>query len=702
VAAWIILAVIGLASSRAATSALSTRFSVPGGKGIAANGAIMRRFGTGGTAAPVVPVLMLPRGVTVHSPGVRAELRMAFSRVAAAVPGSRVASYASTGDTAFVSHDGRTTFGLVYPPATMTMYDPQKPIARIRAALHGVTIAGSRFDVTGLDALSTGTGNNGGNGVMGMTAIAGLTALIVLIFVFGSALAILPLLMALVAIPTTFLVVWGLASVTYVSFIIEFLIALVGLGVAIDYSLLVVMRWREERAGGSTNEQAVLRAMETAGRSVVYSGCTVAIGLFALIVLPLPFLRSMGYGGILIPLVTVAVVLTLLPVVLATAGPKLDWPRRAQGRPSRLWTAWAGQVVKHPWIGAVVGLLLLGGLLSAGRTISLGTARSDSLARMGEAHSGLAALERSGIGSGVLMPFELLVSGTSPFVVAGRVGSVSGVRGAVAPASWERGGAAVVDALPAVDGSSSAAGDVLARLRAVAIGMPGSVQIGGGIAGNADFTNAIYGNFPEMIALILVLTFLFLARAFRSVLLPLKAVLLNLASVVSAWGVIVLVWQDGIGSRLLWGVSGTGEVDSWIPIIVFCFLFGLSMDYEVFLLSRVREAYDATGSTEQAVVTGIGRIGRLITGAALILFLAFVSMTSGPQTQVKMLGTGLAAGILLDATVVRMLLVPSLVVLFGRWNWWLPNFLVGLVGAGGPSGQPTPADRELVPDELSA
>jgi RND superfamily putative drug exporter len=236
----------------------------------------------------------------------------------------------------------------------------------------------------------------------------------------------------------------------------------------------------------------------------------------------------------------------------------------------------------------------------------------------------------------------------------------------------------------------------------VAIGMPGSVQIGGGIAGNADFTNAIYGNFPEMIALILVLTFLFLARAFRSVLLPLKAVLLNLASVVSAWGVIVLVWQDGIGSRLLWGVSGTGEVDSWIPIIVFCFLFGLSMDYEVFLLSRVREAYDATGSTEQAVVTGIGRIGRLITGAALILFLAFVSMTSGPQTQVKMLGTGLAAGILLDATVVRMLLVPSLVVLFGRWNWWLPNFLVGLVGAGGPSGQPTPADRELVPDELSA
>ncbi len=181
-----------------------------------------------------------------------------------------------------------------------------------------------------------------------------------------------------------------------------------------------------------------------------------------------------------------------------------------------------------------------------------------------------------------------------------------------------------------------------------------------------------------MIALIVLLTFLFLVRAFRSVVLPLKAVLLNLVSVASAWGIMVLIWQDGFGSRVLWGMAGTGEIDSWIPLIVFCFLFGLSMDYEVFLLSRVRESYDASGSTEEAVVNGIGRVGRLITGAALILFLAFISMTSGPQTQVKMLGTGLAAGILLDATVVRMLLVPALLVLLGRWNWWLPAPLASL------------------------
>jgi RND superfamily putative drug exporter len=526
---------------------------------------------------------------------------------------------------------------------------------------------------------------------MGMTMIAGLTALIVLLVVFGSALAILPLLMALAAIPTTFLLIWGLASATYVSFIIEFLVALIGLGVAIDYSLLVVMRWREERARGLSNQGAVVRAMETAGRSVIYSGGTVAIGLFTLVVLPLPFLRSMGYGGILIPLVTVAVVLTLLPVVLATVGPFLDWPRHKSSRPSRIWTAWASRVVRHPWIAAAAGLLIFGVLLNAGRTISMGTVRADSLAKTGGAHAGLVALERSGIGTGVLMPFELLARGTHPAFVARAITAVPGVRGAAAPIAWQRGRLAVVDVFPAADGSSTSARDTLARVRATAHRLPGSVRVGGSIAGNLDFTTAIYGNFPEMIALIMLLTFLFLVRAFRSVLLPLKAVLLNLISVAAAWGVIVLIFQDGNGSNMLWGIPATGEVDSWIPMIVFCFLFGLSMDYEVFLLSRIREAFDATGSTEGAVVTGIGRIGRLITGAALILFLAFVSMTSGPQTQVKMLGTGLAAGILLDATVVRMLLVPALVVLLGRWNWWLPAPLARILTFSTPDEEPAAA-----------
>jgi RND superfamily putative drug exporter len=175
-----------------------------------------------------------------------------------------------------------------------------------------------------------------------------------------------------------------------------------------------------------------------------------------------------------------------------------------------------------------------------------------------------------------------------------------------------------------------------------------------------------------MIGLIAFLTFVLLARAFRSLLLPLKAVILNVVSVLAAWGVVALVWQEGHGSSAIWGIDPTGSIAAWIPLMVFAFLYGLSMDYEVFILARMREEYDKTGNTDQAVVTGLGRTGRLVTSAALILFLAFVSMASGPQTDVKILATGLAAGILLDATVIRALLVPAVVSLFGRWNWWLP------------------------------
>ena len=200
------------------------------------------------------------------------------------------------------------------------------------------------------------------------------------------------------------------------------------------------------------------------------------------------------------------------------------------------------------------------------------------------------------------------------------------------------------------------------------------VAIGGEAAQGADFLDAVYSNFPLLILLISALTFLLLARAFRSLLLPLKAIILNILSVAAAWGVLVLVWQEGHGSEAIWGIQATGSIQSWMPLIIFAFLFGLSMDYEVFILSRMREEYDRTGSTSEAVVQGIGRTGRLVTSAALILFLAFTSMASGPDTSVKMFATGLAAGILIDATIIRALIVPAVISLMGRWNWWLPTW----------------------------
>jgi RND superfamily putative drug exporter len=214
--------------------------------------------------------------------------------------------------------------------------------------------------------------------------------------------------------------------------------------------------------------------------------------------------------------------------------------------------------------------------------------------------------------------------------------------------------------------------------------------VGGTAVSIVDEVHSFYGDFPEVLAGLAVITFILLARAFRSLLLPLKAVLCNLISVGAAYGVLVLVWQKGYGSQAIWGLPATGAITAWIPLFVFAFLYGLSMDYEVFLLARMREEYDRTGSTTEAVVTGAGRTGRLITSAALILFLAMAALASAPFTFLKVFATGVGAGILLDATVVRSLLVPALVSLFGRWNWWMPVWAAKILRV-----QPSPAHREM-------
>ena len=677
---WVALTLVGMASAGSATKSLKQKFSVPGKEGWVANQAIASKFaGTGGNTAPLLPVVTLPAGTTVNSPSVRVQLLALEARALRAVPGSRVAGYASTGSRAFVSRDGRTTFVVLYPPVdpAQSFGDNPKAAERASAAFGGARILGAPVHVTGYDALSVQSGGGSGPGVLVEALLGGLGALIVLAFVFASFLAIVPILMAIASILTTFLVIWGLTTVTDVSPIVQFLVALIGLGVSIDYSLLVVVRWREERAHGRTGDEAVLRAMETAGRAVVFSGTTVAIGLLALVALPLPFLRSVGYGGMLIPLISVIVALTLLPVVLATIGPRLDWPHmRTDDKASRSWTTWAQVVVRWRWVAAVVAGVVLALLVLAATQLQPGLSNVNTIAKEGPAKTGLRELERSGIGSGALLPHEALAVGnTSIAQVAAAMAAVPGIHGAVAPEGpqWRRAGAAVADAFPVPDGSTSAGRDVLNATREAVHDVGPGAKLGGIPAQNQDFINAVYGNFPLMIALIAVITFILLARAFRSLLLPLKAVILNVISVAAAWGVLVLVWQEGHGSELIWGIPATGSITAWIPLMVFAFLFGLSMDYEVFILARIREEYDRTGRTDEAVIIGIGRTGRLVTSAAIILFLAFVSLASGPETDIKVLATGLAAGILLDATVIRALLVPAVISLFGRWNWWLPH-----------------------------
>jgi RND superfamily putative drug exporter len=247
--------------------------------------------------------------------------------------------------------------------------------------------------------------------------------------------------------------------------------------------------------------------------------------------------------------------------------------------------------------------------------------------------------------------------------------------------------------MPVAETSTPAGQHVIDQVRSGLRRTARRAGVGGEGAQTLDFVRAVYGSFPLMLALIAFATWVLLARAFRSVLLPVKAILLNLLSVGAIYGALVLVWQDGHGSQAIWGIPATGAITDFVPLMTFAFLFGLSMDYEVFLLTRIREAHDAGASTNEAIALGIGRTGRLITSAALILCLAFAALAAGPQTDIKVFATGLGAGILLDATVVRALLVPALISLLGRWNWWLPGWLARLLL---PPGQPGPVSPRQV------
>ena len=673
---WLVLTLVGMAAAGPASKALDQRFSVPGREGWDTSEQIAVQFGNGGDALPFVPVVTLPEGTQAAQ--VKDELVSLEAKVAAAAPGSRVAGFGSTGSDAFVSKDGRTTFIYAFPRRSNEPFGANvEAEKRLNAALEGAAVAGAPVKLTGYDALVEASGEDTqGTGVLLEALIGGVGALIVLVFVFGSALALVPIAMAISSILVSFLLLWALTAVTEISPVVQFLVALVGLGISIDYALLVVVRWREEIERHGPGDEAVVAAMATAGRAAVFSGTTVAVGLLALVVVPLPFLRSIGYGGMLIPLVATLAAVTLLPVVLATIGPRLDKHRlRRRDRSDHFWQRWSQGVVRYRRSAIVLALAILGGLIFSATNLHLGNSDPNTIAKAGPAKEALVALADSGIGVGAMFPAETLAPTGEAAAVAAAQGGVSDVHGAVAPSgdSWARDGRSIVVAVPVYGDDRQAGRDAVSNYIAAAHTASPQARVGGSGALNADFIDAVYGSFPLLVLLISLATFLLLARAFRSVVLPLKAVVLNVLSIGAAWGVMTLVWQSGHGSEEIWGIAATGSIASWIPFMVFAFLYGLSMDYEVFILARMREEYDKTGNTDEAIVFGLGRTGRLVTSAALILFLAFSAMASGPGTDIKILATGLAAGILIDATVIRALLVPAVVSMFGRWNWWLPR-----------------------------
>jgi RND superfamily putative drug exporter len=676
---WVVIFVLGGIASGTVSKRLKVDFSLPGEPGTTTAKQIEAQFGNGGFTQPLLLTVTVPEGQRVKDH--EADVQKAFEAAAASGPGLRLVdrsrATAGTSDGVFYAGD-RTEYALLaYPFVHQGTF--VNPVPPIREALVKALPAGFSGGVTGEDALAAGDSEeSSGPGVLAETLLGGVGALLVLVFVFASFLALLPLVVAVASILLSFIMLWPLTYLTDVSFIVQFLIALIGLGVAIDYSLIIVSRWREERDHGRDNHDAVIEAMTHAGKAVVFSGVTVAIGLIALVVLPVPFLRSVGIGGALIPLASVLTTLTLTPAILGGIGPRVDWPKvRHESVASRGWTRWAKGVVKNRYAAAAVGFLALGALFASFLGIKIGLAGSDSLATKGPSFSAFQQLKAGGLSTGYLTPMQVLVDEDDAPAVAAKLEKVDGVESVIVSTDLGnvRDGRTVLFAVPDKETVNNRTIEPVKAVKSALEGDAAVVGVAGVGADQIDFLHAVYGNAPYMLLFIALLTFALLARGFRSVVLPVKAVLLNLMTLAATLGFMVAFWQFGHGSHAVFGIGSTGAVTFWVPLMVFAFLFGLSMDYEVFILSRMREEYDNLGTTDAAVVEGIARTGRLVTSAALILFLAFVALASGPGTDLKVFASALGFGILLDATIVRSLLVPALVSLFGEWNWWMPSWL---------------------------
>jgi RND superfamily putative drug exporter len=689
VGGWLVLTVIGAFSANEINKRWLDQFSIPGYSAYEANQRTLKVFGNG--AQPPHVALFTVEGDVREDRAIPA----ALARFHRQFPNFRIGSYYSTKSSAYVSKDGHSTFATIYPPG-QAGFSSESHTGDVRDAIRAALPANVDFHLTGRDALFDSQGSSEGPSVFTEALIGGAGALIILLFVFGTVPAILmPIMIAIAAILNTFTLAWLLTYVTDVSRIVQFLIALVGLGVAIDYALLMIFRFREELRHGQDVETATIETMKHAGRSVIVSGSTVAIGLLSMVIIPIPVIRSIGIGGLLIPAVSVLVTITLMPAMFSLLGHRIN---RGRVMPKRIvegsdleagfWWRWAHLVLRRPVAIGSIGLVIVGLLLYEGSKINAAEAqlKAERGAATDDAVIGYDKLVAAGFSPGVAKPFVVLVEhNRSPATlqsVVSRLNKEPGLAGAVAPRGWRKDGTALVEAFPAVDAAADAAGKTASRLKHDVLpalerqaGGATRLTLAGAAPEDRDFSRAVYGKFPYALAFVILLTFVLLMRAFRSVFLPLKAVILNIVSLIAAYGIIVFVFQEGHGSETIWNVQATDAIISWIPLMIFAFLYGLSMDYEVFMLTRMREEYDEHRDTDHAVALGLARTGKLVTSAALVLMFAFFVLSTSPGPDIKQFGIGLAAGIIFDATVIRALLVPAIMKVAGDWNWWFPHWV---------------------------
>ena len=500
----------------------------------------------------------------------------------------------------------------------------------------------------------------------GISELIGVVAaILILLAAFGSLIAMgLPIGMAIFGLAL------GISSMSLVAHAIAIpsfapqLATMIGLGVGIDYALLLVTRHREHLAGGMEVAEAAARAVATAGRAVVFAGGTVVIAILGLAVAGIPFLTAAGIGVSIVVLIMVLAAITLLPAFLALAGPRIGG--RRGGASSARWQRWGDHVARHALPYAVGGTVVLVALAAPVLDLRLGFPDEGNLPETRTERRAYDLVAR-GFGPGINGPLVVVARADDAAQVRSEVSADPGIA-AVAPPDV-RGDVATLLAYPTTAPQDVATVATVERLRSTI-----DAHIGGNTADWIDAGDRLEDRLPYFLAAVVLLSFLLLTVMFRSILVPLKAAVLNLLGVGAAYGVIVVVFQWGWAADLI-GLESTVPILPFIPVVMFAVLFGLSMDYEVFLLSRVRERYLRTGDNHAAVVQGIARTARVITAAALIMIAVFGGFVFDDDPRIKMFGLGLATAILIDATIIRLVLVPAIMQLLGDANWWLPRWL---------------------------
>ncbi len=528
-------------------------------------------------------------------------------------------------------------------------------------------------------------------------------ALIILLVLFGAVAAtLLPLGMAIVAIALALGAVGVIGQAVELIFFITMMITMIGLAVGIDYSLLIVSRFREELSRGLAKYEAVAKAGDTAGRTVLFSGTTVVLALIGMLIVPVSFFQSLGLGAILVVIAALAASLTLLPALLALLGPRVDFLsipflarfslRSPQTAEHGFWVTITHAVTRYPIVSIILVAVPMIVVASFYFGIQTGLNDVNTFPDSSETKEAFTVFEEEfSVGevspAGVLSPAEIVIDGdiNSPEVqqaMARLVTSIQDDPVFPVPPSQEvnpNGDLALLTLPFPGEPNSRAATEKMATLREVHVaeafeGVPAEVYVGGVTAEAADFFDIVDMFTPIVFAFVLGSSFIILMLVFRSIVIPIKAIIMNLLSVGVAYGLLVLVFQRGLATDLL-GFQHAEVIDAWIPLFLFSILFGLSMDYHVFLLSRIRERYDETGNNARAVAYGLQSTGGMITGAALIMVAVFGAFAAGQTIVNQQVGFGLAVAVFLDATLVRSVLVPASMEVLGKRNWYLPSWL---------------------------